>query len=265
MLFFSHRPGGPVWTETVILDLALVGLVLTILQRNTNGGFERDTRRFFALYAIIMVVAYSAIPYKTPWSMLGSLHAFIILAAIGFERLWSLASGRIARGLLAGLVVLAATHLAWQASLANFRYYDNPVNPYVYAQAVDDVVTVGDVVQNVVRSTPEGETMPVQVVCPGDDYWPLPWYLRSLSHVGWWNSVNDDLTPTPVILASPELESALMKRLYDSPPPGERFLYVPLFERRMDLRPGKEIRGYVRHDVWERYQREHSIRAHSRE
>jgi predicted membrane-bound mannosyltransferase len=245
-----------VWTEAVILDFAALGLVLLILHRNLKEGFERDSERFFAVYAVFMIFIYSAIPYKTPWSMLGFLHACIIMAAIGFGRLWSLASGRIARGVLAGLIVLAASHLAWQAILANYRYYDDPVNPYVYAQAVDDVVRVADIVRNVADSTPEGAAMPVQIVCTGDDYWPLPWYLRSFRHAGWWSSLQQDFVPTPIILASPDIEESLMQRLYESPPPGERYLYVPLFTTRMDLRPGKEIRGYVRHDVWEQYQRE---------
>jgi uncharacterized protein (TIGR03663 family) len=255
MLFFSHAAGGPVWTEAVILDLAAVGMVLLFFLKDFRRGFEKDREIFFALYALCMAIVYSVIPYKTPWSMLGFLHAFIILGAVGFERLWSLSSDRRVRGVLAGLVILAAAHLAWQASLANFRYYDDPVNPYVYAQAVDDVVTVADVVKSVARSTPEGDAMPVQVICGGDDYWPLPWYLRSFSRVGWWSSVQPDFIPTPVILASPEVESALLRKLYESPPPGERSLYIPLFATRMDLRPGKEIRGYARYDVWERYQR----------
>ena len=33
------------------------------------------------------------------------------------------------------------------------------------------------------------------------------------------------------------------------PPPGERRLYVPLFDRAMFLRPGKELRGYVTLDL----------------
>jgi uncharacterized protein (TIGR03663 family) len=256
MLFYSHVPGKPVWTEAVILDLAIVGLFFTFTRWDSGKGLERDLGRFFALYAILMIVIYSAIPYKTPWSMLGLLHACILLGAVGFARLWSLASSHLVRALLVMPLVFGGSHLAWQASLANFRYYDDPVNPYVYAQAVDDVVTVGDVVRTVARSTPEGEAMPVQVICPEDDYWPLPWYLRSLTKVGYWNIVSAELTPTSVILASPEVEEALLKTLYESPPPGERGLYVPLFATRMDLRPGKEIRGYVRHDVWERYQRD---------
>jgi hypothetical protein len=55
----------------------------------------------------------------------------------------------------------------------------------------------------------------------------------------------------PVILAAPEVEPTLMHRIYEEPPPGERPLYVPLFDRPMFLRPGKEIRGYIRLDLRE--------------
>jgi uncharacterized protein (TIGR03663 family) len=261
MLFFFHTAGEPVWTEAIILDLAAVGLVLVFLRRDARRGFERDSERFFALFAVVLTIVYSAIPYKTPWSMLGFLHASIILGAIGFGRLWSIAPGRLTRGLLAGVIIIAASHLAWEAGLANYRYYASPVNPYVYAHAVDDVVKVVDIIQDVAATTSEGKALPIQVICTGDDYWPLPWYLRSFSHVGWWSSVHQDLVPTPIILASPEFEGALLTKLYESPPPGERSLYIPLFSTRMDLRPGKEIRGYVRHDVWERYHAEHVTQA----
>jgi len=98
----------------------------------------------------------------------------------------------------------------------------------------------------------------VQVVCPGDDYWPLPWYFRALPGTGWWRAIDADFVPTQVILAAPEVEPALLKMLYESPPPGQRPLYVPLFERPMFLRPGKEIRGYIRLDIWEQLRKERS-------
>lgn len=255
MLFFSHAQGGPVWTEGIILDLAALGLVLVVLRWKSKRGFESGVERFFALFAIFLTIAYSAIPYKTPWSMLGFLQALIILAAIGFAQLWSLVWSRPVRMLLAALVVMGAAHLAWQSGLANYRYYNDPINPYVYAQSVDDVVAIADTMKSLARSMADGESLPVQVVCTGDDYWPLPWYLRSFSHVGWWDSIGRDFAPTPVILASPDLEDSLLRKLYEAPPPGERFLYVPLFASRMELRPGKEIRGYVRHDVWEKHKK----------
>jgi len=58
-----------------------------------------------------------------------------------------------------------------------------------------------------------------------------------------------------VILVSPDRERDLLERLYESPPPGERPLYVPLFDRPMFLRPGVEIRGYVTLDLSNRMQK----------
>jgi hypothetical protein len=129
--------------------------------------------------------------------------------------------------------------------MGDFRYYDDPVNPYVYSHPGDDVRTIAAAVTRAVQR----DGAAIQVVCGGDDYWPLPWYLRALPRVGWWSDLGEGFVPTDVILASPEFEPALLKRMYDMPPPGERRLYVPLFDRAMFLRPGKELRGYVTLDL----------------
>jgi len=52
----------------------------------------------------------------------------------------------------------------------------------------------------------------------------------------------------PVIIASPDLESALIEKMYKIPAPGEKYLYVPLFKEKMELRPGIEIMGFIRQD-----------------
>ena len=36
--------------------------------------------------------------------------------------------------------------------------------------------------------------------------------------------------------------------------PGQRHMYMPLFDRDMELRPSVEIRGYLRKDLWDRYE-----------
>ena len=119
------------------------------------------------------------------------------------------------------------------------------MNPYVYSQPGDDVREIAATAKRAVQRG--GSTL--QVVCTGNDYWPLPWYLRALPHVGWWSGVGEPFVLTDVMLASPEFEPALLKRMYELPPPGERGLYVPLFDRPMFLRPGNELRGYIRLDL----------------
>jgi len=49
------------------------------------------------------------------------------------------------------------------------------------------------------------------------------------------------------------MEPTLLRKLYDLPPPGERELYVSIFARPVELRPGVELRGYAASRLWEAY------------
>jgi uncharacterized protein (TIGR03663 family) len=245
MLTFSRGDHGPVWTEAGIVLFGIAGLWSAFNENPGNAGEGRDLRMFLGLYALMMLIVSSALPYKTPWLVLGALQPLIIMAGFGLSSLLKWLELRRLRPLGILITGLMVFHLAWQAWLANFRYYDDPVNPYVYSHPGDDVRQIAAAVS---RAVQRGDST-LQVVCGGDDYWPLPWYLRALPHVGWWSEVGEAFVPTAVILASPEFEPALLKRLYETPPPGARVLYVPLFDRAVFLRPGKELRGYITLDL----------------
>ena len=96
--------------------------------------------------------------------------------------------------------------------------------------------------------------MPVQIISR-ENLWPLPFYLRGLLRVSWWNGVSESAPSAPVILVAPDMEPALVRKLYDLPPPGERELYVSIFERPVELRPRVELRGYAANGLWEDYRR----------
>jgi uncharacterized protein (TIGR03663 family) len=232
---------GPFWTEGVIFLFGLAGLWSAVRERPNDPANGRDLRIFLGLYGLLMLIVCSAIPYKTPWLVLGALQPLSVSAGSGMSAMLRRLSG--GRFHVAGLVAggLLVSHLAWQAWMANFRYFDDPVNPYTYAQPGNDVREITAVVTRAVR---EGAS-PVQVVASGDDYWPLPWYFRALPNVGWRSGIGEGFIPGGVILTSPESESALLEKLYEIPPPGSRDLYVPLFGRPMFIRPGKEMRGYI--------------------
>ena len=246
MLTCARGDHGPVWTEACIVVFGAAGLLGALKEKPVPGGAGRNLRIFLGLYALIMLVVSSAIPYKTPWLVLGALQPLIITAGTGVPVFLRWLQGRRLR--IPGIVLTAflISHLAYQAWMANFRYYDDPVNPYVYSHPGDDVRQIAAAVTRGVQ----GGAVPLQVVCSGDDYWPLPWYLRTIPHVGWWSDVGEAFVPTGVILASPDAEPALIQRIYETPPPGQRHLYVPLFDRPMFLRPGKEVRGYITLELW---------------
>ena len=68
----------------------------------------------------------------------------------------------------------------------------------------------------------------------------------------WWRGVPDKAPAAPVILATSDAEDAVATLLYERRPAGERELYMRMFDRYVELRPGVEVRGYVAKSLWDR-------------
>jgi hypothetical protein len=96
----------------------------------------------------------------------------------------------------------------------------------------------------------EGKDLLINVISTDNDYWPLPWYLREFNHVGWWNHIDSDTPLSPLMIVSPDLKERLVEKMYTLPKPGEKYLYIPLFEKGTELRPGVILNGYVRKDYF---------------
>ena len=105
-------------------------------------------------------------------------------------------------------------------------------------------------VEALAHAHPRGDAMPIQIFSR-ENLWPLPWYLRRFSGVQWWNGVPETGANAPLILVTPDMEEALARRLYELPPPGQRELYVNIFDREIDLRPQVEVRGYAAKALWD--------------
>jgi len=253
LLIYSKAEMGPPWTEGFIVVMALVGL-LVIISRRGVSGLDSNLLKFIAFYTVIMTVVYSAIPYKTPWCLLSFYQGMILLAAVAVVAVVNLFGRTLSRVIVAAFFATFAMDLVLQAFVANFISFAEPGNPYVYAHPTKDVLTIARRIEEVSRAYPAGRDMPVWVVCPEGDYWPLPWYLRSFKSVGYYNDVNEILSPAPVVIASAGLEGRLITRLFDLSLPGQKKLYVPLFNEGIELRPQVELRGYVTKDLWDQWQ-----------
>ncbi len=238
------------WNEEIIVILAVIGF-LAAFNRKLKWP-DNSLVRFLAFYTFIMLVVYSAIPYKTPWSMLGFLHGMILLAGVGAAVLIKFAATFWSKVVLVIILTGGGLSLIVQAYLGSFVYYTSPSNPYVYAHPTGDVIAAAHQVEEIAEVNPAGHNMYIEVIFPEGDYWPLPWYLRSFSRVGWWSSVDLNKLPAEVIIASPKVEGDVLRMLYEVQPAGKRELYVPMFEGYMELRPGAEMRGYVAKELWNR-------------
>ena len=247
---------GPVFSELIILLLALVGLGFTV--RGSVGVANAGLLRFVALYTVFMTIIYSLIPYKTPWCLLSFYHGIILLAGVGAACLFRFKS-IIFRFALGGLLLVGTWHLAWQSDAANNEYKADSRNPYVYGHTGSDIFDIADRVKEMAEAHGDGRDTPIQIFCPHDDYWPLPWYLRGYL-VEYTNTVADETKSAPIILIQPPLEEALMRKLFELPPPGQKELYMHLFDEngreiKMELRPEVEIRGFVSKSLWDRHER----------
>ncbi len=253
LLIYNKAGMGPPWTEGFIIVMALVGLLVIISGRGVSG-LNSNLLKFIACYTVIMTIIYSAIPYKTPWCLLSFYQGMILLAAVAVVAVVNLLGRVLSRILMVLFFLVFATDLCLEAFLASRVYDVNAGNPYVYAHPTKDVLTIARRVEEVSRAYPAGREMPVWVVCPDCDYWPLPWYLRSFKNVGYYNDVNEIRLSAPVVIASAGIQERLIGRLFDISPAGAKNLYVPLFDKGIELRPQVELRGYVTKDLWDQWQ-----------
>ncbi|UCE46830.1 MAG: TIGR03663 family protein, partial [Phycisphaerales bacterium] len=164
MLLYFRFGGGPIWTEAPIVLLAVIGFVAVMIRKSWPGA-DRTLLQFIAFYTLIMTVVYSAIPYKTPWCLLGFLHGMILLAGVGAVVLVKLAPNVVPRLLVLGLLVEASVLLTWQAYQCNYEYEADSRNPYVYAHPTPEVLTVVEKIGEYASVHPGGYNMPVQIIC----------------------------------------------------------------------------------------------------
>ncbi|MHC4122887.1 MAG: flippase activity-associated protein Agl23 [Planctomycetota bacterium] len=252
ILLWPRYTAGPVFSEAFIVLLAVIGLVFVIHGKFIRG-IDANLVRFITFYTVIMTAFYSAIPYKTPWCLLGFFNGMILLAAFGTVSLLNVASKISTKSVIIIFFLAGCLHLTWQSYLANYKYYSDPRNPYIYAHPTMDIFDITERVEEIAHIHPDGFAMRVDVICTNDDYWPLPWYLRKFTNIAYLNFISRDIPSAEVIIASPDIQPPLMEKLYETLPPGEVNLYVPLFETSTKpFRPGVDIIGLVTKDLWDK-------------
>ncbi|MEI7728696.1 MAG: flippase activity-associated protein Agl23 [Verrucomicrobiota bacterium] len=239
-LFWFQAPKGPRWSEGLILVLALVGSVVPFL-RTSLPGVHTFLARSLVFYTWFLAAIYSVISYKTPWCLLGFLQPMILVAGLGVVALFTWTRGFRLKLLLSLLLLGGGTHLGWQACCANFQFAATWRNPYVYAQTVPDIYRLVEKVAGIAKVHPQGNRMLIKVIS-NESYWPLPWYLRHFSQVGWWDALPAD-PYAPVIIVNSRFQAYLDEKS------NKKYLMVGHYE----LRPTVFLEMYVELDLWTKY------------
>ncbi|HUR47668.1 MAG TPA: hypothetical protein VMZ27_17425, partial [Candidatus Saccharimonadales bacterium] len=235
-LAWFHPKRSPVWSEGLILVLAVVGTGVSLF------GKKSALHRFLALYTIILTAAYSLISYKTPWCLLNFFYGMILLAAVGAVTLVEFFRARLLRVVVIAALLGLSAQLTVQAWRASFVFSADRQNPYVYAQTVPNILNLVQKVEGIARVAPTGYATIVKVVTPGGDYWPLPWYLRRLEQIGWYDQLPPDPF-APIIIVSSKLDTRLDERS------DKKWIMAGISE----MRPGVFLELYVELELWKKY------------
>lgn len=248
LLTWWREGRGPVWSEGLIVGLAVVGMVAAMLpqkmlpQKRFRVEGAVSFARFITFYTLTLTALYSLIPYKTPWCVLSFLSGMILMAGISASALIDLAPGRPTKAAVGFLLLAGCAQLGWQSYRTSYLTFTDARNPYVYAQPVPDMENLASRVEALSHSDPKRDQMVIKVFSVDNYYWPLPWYLRRFPNIGYWNEVPLD-ADAPVVLASPEFDDQLQKRLNDT----------HLMHGYFGVRPGVFLEMWIRLDLWKTY------------
>lgn len=194
-LLTFQRGGGHAWDETLFILLAVAGAVVAWRARSR-------VLRFMAIYTGVLAIAISLTPYKTPWIVVNLIPGLAVLSAGALAAL--VRQGRGGRIVAVGLFVGTVTELTWQTRLVALERPADPHNPFAYVQSSPDVLKVPALARRVGDGT-------IKVI--GEEYWPLPWYLRASPKVGYWNAPPEDCDAALVFATSAQAD-AVRARLH---------------------------------------------------
>ena len=222
--------------ESPILILGTIGAAFVVWKPSNAFAL------FSALWAFGILAAYSLIPYKTPWLALSFIIPLAIIGGYAVQAIYE--RGWYSRWLIPGIMAVAIGGSAYQTVDLNFFNYDNDAQyyVYVYAHTRRETLKLVDEIDRIAAITGQGGQMGITIV--STDYWPLPWYLRDYSRVGYFGRMST--SNEPLIIAS-EGQGAEMESTF-----GNRYEQINsgLNEAgSYSLRPGVNLLLYVKRDA----------------
>jgi uncharacterized protein (TIGR03663 family) len=193
--------------ESPLLFLGAIGAVIAVLKPKNSLAL------FCALWAFGLIAAYSLIPYKTPWLVLNFIIPLALIAGYAIQAIYEMDRRQLR--LVFALLLVAVAIATFQTIDLNFINYDNdkPKYVYVYAHTTRPTLDLVREIENIAKQE-SGDLTGISVVSP--DYWPLPWYLRNFSRVGYFGRMA--ASSEPIIIAN---ENQFIE-MQEKTPPGRQ-------------------------------------------
>ena len=232
---FRNSPARPI-TEIFFL-LASFGGLFYLGKSSRSQRFHIYTLS----YTLALTLAYSLIPYKTPWCMLSFHFGLMFCSAMTVKRVlrskklyfkWTLL-------LIGGIFML---DLVRQSMLINSEEFcTSDRNQFAYVQAGYDLEDLSVRIIEMSKIDGRLDEMPIHFFTP--EYWPLPWYLKQFSKVGYHehDMPKNDIKSLPIIVSTPDRQdvASILSQTH-------------IAESRGRL-PGYFLTVYYRKDLWQRF------------
>lgn len=203
---FKNSPDRSI-TELIFFILPFMGLFYL----KPQAPIFKRTYLLGLSYSLILLLTYSLIPYKTPWCLLSFLLGFMFTSAISLQFIikdWQLKRSK----LFALISLLMIVDLGRQASIINHENFCvTDKNPYAYVQPYYDVESLSERIHQLAKLDGRDRDMPIHFLT--SEYWPMPWYLKGFSKIGYWENVEPDLDfpNCPVIITTPDRTQLIAK------------------------------------------------------
>lgn len=193
----DDNSGSFIWSEALVIILAIVGMLRAFVA-GESSLWNRGVMMFLAVYAFLTFGAYSFVGYKTPWCILSTYLALILMAGFGAAGLIQSLLLPGAKWFLGSLLLVGVAHLGLQSYRCSFKdrkenhswlrsrdFHSRAQNPYAYGFTPSPMIN--DIVRKVefyAASHPSGKNIRVEILSP-NGAWPLPWYFRNFPNVAY--------------------------------------------------------------------------------
>ncbi|MCB0283341.1 MAG: TIGR03663 family protein [Calditrichaeota bacterium] len=243
-----YRSGGSFFSELFVLLCAIPGIIFVFKNPDTDNFVISG--KIIAIFSLLNLMLFSALPYKTPWNMLTFWFGFIVLS--GYSLAFFNQKLNQKKQIIFWVLISAGfLQLSWESIRINYVDYDRASNPYAYAQPVREIEELVESVHQIVEKNMEYAGFYSEVIAPGNDYWPLPWYFRDIKNIGWYNHVDTLQAPAPLIIINTALKDDVLYNIYQVPPPGRRVMYMPYRDHSFVVRSGISFDLLIQKNAWD--------------